>query len=127
MLPRKIQRYFKYARNVLSLSDHPHQQLGCVIVKGNKVLSIGYNKLKTHPISCTPYQTIHAEMDAVIKAGRECEGAVAYVYREHKDKNRSLALARPCSACQKVLYAAGIKRVYFTVNEPVLYEVMVFE
>lgn len=85
-------------------------KVGCILVKDNRIISQGYNGF----ISGLPHisiiennhevSTIHAEQNAIIdcaKRGVQCDGAIAYVTHH------------PCLNCSKMLYAAGIKKVYY--------------
>jgi len=98
-------------------------QVGCVIVKDNRVISIGYNGMPsgwtnecedtvTEKVSKIEYETrlvtkpevLHAESNAVAKLARSSEsgeGASAFVTHQ------------PCMECAKLLYQSGIKEVYY--------------
>jgi len=98
-------------------------QVGCVIVKDNRVISIGYNGMPsgwtnecentiTEKVSKIEYETrlvtkpevLHAESNAVAKLARSSEsgeGASAFVTHQ------------PCMECAKLLYQSGIKKVYY--------------
>jgi deoxycytidylate deaminase len=110
------QRFFDLAKKIRVHSDHYQHQLGCVIVKKNRIVSVGFNKLKTHPKSTHKYNSLHAEVDALIKAiPEDCKGAEAYVYREKR--TGQLGNARPCASCYSALQAAGIKVIYYSSEE----------
>jgi len=106
----------EYIELALKVSMHSEykQKLGCVIVKRNKIVGIGFNKpYKTHPKSNNQFKNIHAELDAMLGVSfRDLLGATAYVARQHKDGTH--ALAKPCPCCMELLTNAGIKRVYWT-------------
>jgi diaminohydroxyphosphoribosylaminopyrimidine deaminase/5-amino-6-(5-phosphoribosylamino)uracil reductase len=74
----------------------PNPMVGCLIVKGGKVIGEGY-----HPYAGQP----HAEVFALREAGNAANGATAYITLE------------PCShwgrtpPCAEALIAAGIRRV----------------
>ena len=85
-------------------------KVGCILVKDNRIISQGYNGF----ISGLPHisiiennhevSTIHAEQNAIIdcaKRGVQCDGSTAYI------------TLHPCLNCCKMLYAAGIKKVYY--------------
>ena len=99
-------KFFDIAKQLAQLSDHKQHKMGVVITRGNKIVSKGYNKVKTHPKSANFCKTIHAEFDAVMKARSDLEGSVIYIYRERK--NGDLGMARPCEFCQKLLMSEGI-------------------
>lgn len=114
-------KYFNLAR-LISLRSNYHHQIGAIIVNKKEIIGLGYNKpTKTHPISKHPYQTIHAEMDAIIGIDRKkLKGADIYVYREFKDG--SAALARPCKYCEALLREFGIKTMFYTTDGGYTYE-----
>lgn len=106
---RKLQ---KRAEKVSFNGEHKLHRIGAVVASKKMPVSSGWNKNKTHPKSTHPWKFVHAEMDAIMKAGKECFGADLYVARIGKDgKPRN---AKPCSACMAFIVASGIKNVYFT-------------
>ena len=46
--------------------------------------------------------------------------ASIFIYRETKDGRK--ALARPCPCCQKLLRQYGIRHIYYTGNDSLVYE-----
>ena len=109
-------RYFDLARQISKKSTHRDHHIGAVIVKKNKVVSVGFNKAKTHPKSPHNFKHIHAELDAILGVPLELlKGAEIYTYREKKDG--SLGTSKPCSSCRSMLYLAKIKRCYFSTND----------
>ena len=118
-------RFFELARRLSKHSDHYQHKLGCVIVRKNKILSVGFNKLSTHPKSPHAYHSLHAEISALIGLSYEdLRYCVAYVYRETKDGKT--ALARPCPSCERALKLAGIRGVYYTTNTELGWEFLKF-
>ena len=96
-------------------------KVGCLIVKNNRVISIGYNGMPSgwsnvceRTIS-EPYQpdterletkreVLHAETNAIAKLARSSEsGDGAYVFTTHA----------PCIDCAKLIYQSGIAKVYY--------------
>lgn len=105
-------KFFDLAKKARLSSDHHQHQMACIIAKGNKLISIGVNKLKTHPASQHPYRSLHAEVSALIKADpNELIGAQAYIYREKK--NGELGNSRPCNSCFLALQEAGICSIFY--------------
>jgi dCMP deaminase len=85
-------------------------QVGCVIVKDNRIISQGYNGF----LSGCPHEsivrdnheqaTIHAEQNALMdcaKRGVSCEGADIYITHF------------PCLICMRLICAGGIKKIYY--------------
>lgn len=125
-----IKRNFQKAKAASMLSDFPTYKLGAVMMLGNKVLAVGYNITKTHPIQkryniergydpdVKNNGQIHAEMMCLINTKYldvDWSRVSLYIYREHKD--HTTAIAKPCPACEKAIRERGIKQVYFTTEE----------
>lgn len=118
---------FRAAKAVSCLSDHK-QKVGCVVVNKHRIISSGANSdTKTHPLQKqynryrfnedTPHKC-HAELLALlplIRDGVDLSGASIFIYREHKDY--SMACARPCKSCMKLIRDCNIKRAYYTTED----------
>jgi deoxycytidylate deaminase len=86
------------------------------IFKRNKILSIGQNSFKTHPIA-QKYghrnNSLHAEISSAIRYGNDdfsgLSMAVLRISRQHK-----LALSKPCEHCQKFLLDTNLKNIFYT-------------
>lgn len=111
------QRFAKIALQLAAETDHDvTHQMCAVVVSKNRVLGVGYNQPKTHPISSgTPQNQLHAEMAAVLSCAEgAAEGAEIYVARSKPSGKPGLA--RPCEVCQGVLRRFGIRRAFYTIN-----------
>ena len=103
-------------------SKHLHK-VGCVIAKGNRILSKGYNQVR-HASTGKRYtnypESLHAERDACRKVPKKLlKGATAYIYRESNVGNPMLA--RSCSYCERLLISVGISKIVYTINSPPYY------
>ena len=95
--------------------------LCALIVKGGRVLSVGYNHRgltalqNVHRVG-RKAETVHAEVHAVLQKRDKIrfEGSKIFVVRLRADG--SLGLARPCPTCQAVLKAYGIKKAYYSIS-----------
>lgn len=105
-------RFFELAKRASAHSNHPDHPMGSVIVRGNKVISIGFNSCKTHTRSTHPFKGTHAELSAILKAREDVRGCSIYIYRA--TKNGNLGLAKPCQWCQTMLKEAGITTWYYS-------------
>jgi dCMP deaminase len=117
-----INAYIDTAERFAELSSARRLKVGSIIVKENRIISIGYNgmpagwdndceykdynslhdsnyfELKTRP------EVLHAEENALIKLARDGESG----------KDASLFVTHaPCIQCAKLIYGAGIKDVYY--------------
>jgi deoxycytidylate deaminase len=87
-----------------------------VIFQRNKILSIGQNSFKTHPIAKKfghrNYAT-HAELSSIIRHGLDdCSGLSLAVLRI--GRNNKLTMSKPCLCCQNVIKSVGLSKVYYT-------------
>lgn len=108
-------RFFELAKRASIHSDHHSHKIGAVIVRKNKIVSFGFNKLKTHNKSNTPYKAVHAEFSSILSAGRmDLSGCEIYVYRERKDG--SLGSSKPCIFCEQLIKNVNLKKVHYTID-----------
>lgn len=125
---RRQMRYFNVAKEQSLLSNfirhnNGYVKIGAAIVKGNYVVSKGYNKNKSHTIQHrnninSKYKTvglafIHAEIDALIGSRySDLTGCEMFIYRQYMDE--SIANSRPCRSCMISIRESGIKHIYYT-------------
>lgn len=106
-------RFEKLLNKLTNYSIHHSHKISCVIARGNKIVGVGVNKIKTHPRSNHPWSMIHAELDAILGCNKEdLNGADIYIYRQNK--NGKLACSKPCTYCHELILLSGIKRVIYT-------------
>lgn len=127
--------HMKAAENYAQLSSAKRAQVGCVIVKDNRIISIGYNgmpsgwdneceywlpkegvtfdvnpqDIEIYCDSFTKPEVLHAETNAIAKVAKSsesCEGATAY------------CTMMPCLDCAKLIYQSGISRVVYRDDYP---------
>ena len=112
------------AHTYAKLSSATRLQVGCVIVKENRIISIGYNGMPSgwtneceYPIKDvnilgdekvlnwkTKPEVLHAETNAIAKVARSGESAEdATLYVTHA----------PCLDCAKLIYQSGINKVVY--------------
>jgi len=109
---------FRIAQKVALKSPHPQHRMGAVIVKGNRILSTGYNEFRYSKYIKTP--TLHAEASAILKLLRESRfndlvGSELYVTRW--TPGGRIGLAAPCRSCMELIRSVGIRRVAFSDSE----------
>jgi len=95
-------------------------KVGCVLVKNNRLISMGYNGFlsgsehKSIIRDNHEQATIHAEINAITdaaKRGVSIDGAEAYITHY------------PCLNCFKALASSGVKKIYYKVdykNNPII-------
>ncbi len=115
MKSKFVRLYSDIAERVAELSSARRLQVGAIVVRDDRIISMGYNgmpagwdnnceseqadgTLKTRP------EVLHAEMNALMKLARSHEsGLGADLFITHS----------PCMECAKGIYQAGINRVYY--------------
>lgn len=104
---------FKTSHKAALLSAADHHKVGASVWKGKRLLSVGWNNTKTHPLSNTRYKAHHAEFSALIGNHKiDLIGATIMVTR--LTPGQRLLMAKPCPECFKIIKAAGIARIYYT-------------
>ncbi|NIA10719.1 MAG: hypothetical protein GWP10_13575 [Nitrospiraceae bacterium] len=96
------------------------QRVGAVIIKKKTVLSKGHNYAhksakKLHPRFQQWKDSVHAEVDCILKARCNLEGASIYVIR--LNKNNKFRNSRPCKYCLRYLKYVGIKKVFYSIDK----------
>ena len=119
MKQKWIDAFMDTAERFAQLSSAKRLQVGAVVVKDNRIISIGYNGMPSgwdneceeviqHSDDTTQLKTkdevIHAEANAVAKLARDGESG--------KDSTMFCTHA-PCIQCAKIIYGAGIKNLYY--------------
>lgn len=121
MISSQDLKYLKLAESVALSSDYKRIHIGCCIIKKKEIISTGFNKNKTHPLQFkynkflsydVKKPKLHAEMDALIKAGKDAKGGTLYIFRRGNDN--LYRISKPCKACMKFIRDSGIKRVVYT-------------
>lgn len=125
MKQKFIDAYMDTAKRFAQLSTAKRLQVGAIIVKDDRIISIGYNGMPSgwtndceyiiamhndyhngvkEPILKTKPECIHAEANAIAKLAKSTESG----------NNSDMFLTHaPCIDCAKQIYTAGIKKVYF--------------
>lgn len=105
--------YLGLAKYYSTASKDPSTKVGAILVKDNRVLGMGYNGFppgvedieERYNNRELKYKlVVHAEVNAVVTAGREAKGGTLYVWP-------SFALPPICNECCKVAITAGIKEI----------------
>ena len=110
MKPKFQKLYNNIAHEVAKMSHARRLQVGAVIVKDDRVISMGYNGMPAgwdNVCECdgkTKPEVLHAEANAITKVARSSEsteGAELYT------------TTAPCIDCAKLIYQSGIERVFY--------------
>jgi len=120
MKTKLIKAHMATARNYAELSHARRLHVGAIVVKDDRIISIGYNGMPagwdnnceyeyTDPQTkrtelVTRKEVLHAETNAIAKLARSNEtGFSADLFITHA----------PCLDCAKLIYQSGIGRVWF--------------
>jgi dCMP deaminase len=120
MKQKLIDAYMQTAKTFAELSHARRLHVGAIVVKDDRIISIGYNGMPAgwdndcefefvHPQTKIPElvtrkEVLHAETNAIAKLARSNEsGFGGDMFITHS----------PCLDCAKLIYQSGIKRVWF--------------
>ena len=94
---------------------------GCVIVKDGEIIGSGYNYQLD--FMCHGIWSIHAEVAAIMsvknKFKKNLDDATMVVVRIGADVHGCpLRMSKPCQRCTQAIKKAGIKKVFYSSDEP---------
>lgn len=112
MKTKFIEAHMKVAEVYAQLSYAERRKVGCVVVKYDTIIGIGYNgtppgwsnRCEDESTHKTKPEVIHAEqnaLDKITKSTVSSENAVMFV------------TTAPCIECAKRIFGAGIRKVYY--------------
>lgn len=108
----------KTAQTFAELSSAQRLHVGAIIVKDDRIISIGYNGMPSGWTNIcedvaedgtltTKSEVLHAESNAIAKLARSNEsGEASVMFVTHS----------PCIDCAKLIYQSGIRSVYYAKN-----------
>ncbi len=110
-LTKHDKAYMKMAKEWSKLSYCKRKKVGALIVKEKRIISDGYNGTPSgfdnvceDESGLTKWHVLHAEANAISKVAastQNSDGASLYV------------TLSPCKECSKLIYQAGIKKVFY--------------
>lgn len=119
MKQKWVDAFMDTAERFAQLSSSRRLKVGAVVVKDNRIISIGYNgmpagwtneceelvyRIAEEPILKTKDEVIHAEANAIAKLARDGEsGNGSVMFCTHA----------PCVQCAKLIYGAGISKLFY--------------
>jgi len=118
MLPNYlIQEAIGEANKSTGVGKNKNYRLGAVLFSSDShfLFSSGHNSYGTHPLaSFYEYPHMHAETDAIIKAGTDHIGPGISLFVTRILKNGNLTMAKPCPHCINLMKYVGINEAYYT-------------
>jgi dCMP deaminase len=119
MKEKFIKLYLDIATRVAELSYAQRLKVGAIVVKDDRIISMGYNGMPsgwdndceyvvinangTNELKTKP-EVLHAEMNALMKLAKNTESG---------DNSSMFLTHSPCLQCSKAIYQAGIRNVYY--------------
>jgi dCMP deaminase len=106
-----IKAHMDAAEVYAQLSSAERLKVGCVVVKNDRIISIGYNGMPAGwTNNCededgnSKKEVLHAEANAITKIARGNDSA---------EDATLFCTASPCINCAKLIYQSGISVVYY--------------
>ena len=110
MKNKYIRAHLKVARIYGELSTAERLQVGCIIVKDDRIISIGYNGMPSGGTNIceengkSKPEVLHAEANAITKLAKSTEsGKDSYMFCTYA----------PCVDCAKLILQSGIKEFHY--------------
>ena len=120
MKQKFINAYMEVAKTFANLSSATRLQVGAIVVKDDRIISIGYNGMPSGWDNCceewdgeddwgntilkSKPEVLHAESNCIAKLAKSPEsGDGASIFITHS----------PCIDCAKLIYQSGIATVYY--------------
>ena len=120
MKPKYVDAFLDVAERFAQLSSAKRAQVGSIIVKDNRIISIGYNGMPSgwdnrcedeyqyedggYEVRTRP-EVLHAEANAIAKVAQSNDSSKdAVLFCTHE----------PCIECAKLIHQAGISKVYYS-------------
>ena len=120
MKQKFIDAYMEVAKTFANLSSAQRLKVGAIVVKDDRIISIGYNGMPSgwdnccedfirqdevgHTVLKSKPEVLHAESNAIAKLAKSPEsGDGASIFITHS----------PCIECAKLIYQSGITTVYY--------------
>ena len=120
MKDKFIKAHMETAGVYARLSSANRLQVGCVIVKDNTIIGIGYNGMPSgwdneceelkpqsfpnEPALVTKPEVLHAETNAIAKVARSTNST---------DGADMFVTCAPCIECAKLIHQSGIRRLFY--------------
>ena len=113
MKPKFIDAYMDVAERFGKLSTARRLNVGAIVVKDNRIISIGYNGMPSGGSNVceedgkSKPEVLHAEANAITKLAKSTEsGQDAYMFCTYA----------PCVDCAKLILQSGIKEFHYEEN-----------
>jgi len=123
MKDKFVKAYMEVAKTFANLSTAKRLNVGAIVVKDDRIISIGYNGMPSgwdnccedvvrqdemgHSVLKSKPEVLHAESNAIAKLAKSNEsGNNATLFVTHS----------PCLECAKLIYQSGISTVYYKDN-----------
>ncbi len=105
-----IKAHLKVVRVYGELSSATRLKVGCIIVKDDRIISIGYNGMPSGGSNVceedgkTKPEVLHAEANAILKLARSTESGL---------NSSMFTTYAPCIHCAKLILQSGISELYY--------------
>jgi len=105
----------KYAIQEAQKSEFKFRH-GCVIFKGSKIISTGYNEVRYCKRLDYRYKkwinSLHAEQRTILFTNANIKRCSILVVRINK--NNKLVNSKPCKVCQSLMQDVGITKIHYS-------------
>ena len=113
MKEKFVHAFLDVAQRFAELSSAKRAQVGAIIVKDNRIISIGYKGMPSgwdnvcETDGKSKPEVLHAEANAITKVAQSSDSSKdATLFCTHE----------PCIECAKLIHQSGIKNVYYKIE-----------
>lgn len=138
VIKSNIKREFTNKKiKVAKISDFKKVHIGCIAVYQGKIIGIGCNTNKTHPlqkyynkyreedVNNTFVPKLHAEincLNSIRHLDINFHKVKLYIFRDCKYNASGIGISRPCPSCMAAITDLGIQHIYYTTDDGYAYE-----
>jgi hypothetical protein len=128
----KFKRLQEIAEGLINWDDGMRCHHFSFVIYKNRIITIGLNKRKTHPTNLrnrkisyitgedySQYKTICSEFNSIIKLKKKTniDTKKCTLVNIRYDRNKKIAMAKPCMSCEKLLKYFEFKKVIWSTND----------
>lgn len=92
-------RFKSHLKKLSRTSEHHRYKHVALIAKGHQIFGVGVNT-----------EGHHAEINAIVRAGAQCKGAVLYTLMT-RTRDGSIGNGAPCPLCMEAITQAKLRKV----------------
>lgn len=114
MISNKNKKWLEVSFKIAELSDFYPYKMGCIAVKGGRVIRTGVNRISPGRLKDKRYhfKGVHCELDLTLNLDKDyLKGSTVYIAGLTQSGNK--IHSKPCGICAQRLADYGVRKVYY--------------